>query len=115
MSETLNPTLKAVSVRKQWLTALCLQTHTKTLLREIRGRHVPEKRLVTDERERYAIIEKYLMQENKNSLFVVVDRVDAQLEYSLKTVQRQYVSYLNDGVAASKQFSSISFESQHHS
>lgn len=49
-SETLNPTLKAVSVRKQWLTALCLQIHTKILPRDAQGRHLLGERLVTDER-----------------------------------------------------------------
>lgn len=35
-------------------------------------------------REGYAITGKYLMQEKKNSLFVVRDRVDALLEQSLE-------------------------------
>lgn len=50
MSETLNPTLKAVSVRKQSLAAVCSQIHTKILPRDAQDRHLLGERLITDER-----------------------------------------------------------------
>lgn len=63
-------------MRKQCLTAFCLQIHTKILPRDVHSRIPLEENTITAE-EGYVIMGKSLTQEKQNSHFVARDRVDA--------------------------------------